>query len=64
VVGDSDGTAGALGGADRPELLEVGVANNGRGVVAHRGVDVVVGTVRVQRADLLATRSGVVGALS
>jgi hypothetical protein len=62
VVGDRDGARRALALADRPELLEVGGALDGRSVGALVGVDVVDAAVRGDRSLLGGAGAGVVGA--
>jgi hypothetical protein len=62
VVGDRDGARRALALADRPELLEVRGALDGRSVGALVGVDVVDAAVRGDRSLLGGAGAGVVGA--
>ena len=62
MVGDCDGAGRALALADRPELLEVGGALDGRSVGALVGVDVVGAAVGGDRSLLSGAGAGVVGA--
>ena len=61
VVGDRDGAGRALALSDRPELLEVRGALDGRSVGALVGVDVVGAAVGGDRSLLSGAGAGVVG---